>query len=128
MESGDKVRIDKWLWAVRLYKSRSMAIQACQAGHVKIGGQRVKASREVHLGEVIIALTGRIERTVKVVAVLERRIGASRVREFLEDLTPPEEYARAQAEALSAPVQYRKGFGRPTKKQRREMERFSNGE
>ena len=128
MESGDKVRIDKWLWAVRLYKSRSMAIQACQAGHVKIGGQRVKASREVHLGEVIIALTGRIERTVKVVAVLERRIGASRVSEFLEDLTPPEEYARARAEALSAPVQYRKGFGRPTKKQRREMERFSNGE
>jgi len=128
MESGDKVRIDKWLWAVRLYKSRSMAIQACQAGHVKIGGQRVKASREVHLREVIIALTGRIERTVKVVAVLERRIGASRVREFLEDLTPPEEYARVRAEALSAPVQYRKGFGRPTKKQRREMERFSNGE
>ena len=124
----ETVRIDKWLWAVRLYKSRSLAIHACQAGHVKIGGQRVKASREVHLGEVIIALTGRIERTVKVVAVLERRIGASRVSEFLEDLTPPEEYARARAEALSAPVQYRKGFGRPTKKQRREMERFSNGE
>jgi ribosome-associated heat shock protein Hsp15 len=121
MEAVESVRIDKWLWAVRLYKSRSLAIQACQAGHVKIGAQRVKPSREVHLGEVITALTGRIERTVKVLARLEQRVGAARVSEFLEDLTPPEEYARAQAEALETAVIYPKRLGRPTKKQRRQM-------
>ena len=103
-----------------------MAIQACQAGHVKIAGQRVKPSREVHLGEVITALTGHVERTVKVLAMLERRVGAARVGEFLEDLTPAEEYARARAEALKIPPQYRQGFGRPTKKQRRQMNRFLN--
>src|SRR5689334_2733895 len=119
MEATDKVRVDRWLWAVRLYKSRSLAIQACQAGRVKIGGQCVKPSREVRLGEVITAVTARIERTVKVLAMLQQRVGAARVSQFLEDLTPPEEYARARAEALNAPVQYRKGFGRPTKKQRR---------
>src|SRR5438045_7748418 len=124
MEGREKVRIDKWLWAVRLYKSRSMAIAACQAGHVKIAGQRVKPSREVHLGEIISARTGRVERTVKVLAMLEQRVGASRVSQFLEDLTPAEEYARARAEALSTPVPYHKGFGRPTKKQRRQMNQF----
>ena len=101
-----------------------MAIGACQAGHVKIAGQRVKPSRDVHVGEVITALTGRTERTVKVRALLEQRVGAARVAEFMEDLTPPEEYARARAEALAAPVQYRKGFGRPTKKQRRQIQRL----
>ena len=101
-----------------------MAIGACQAGHVKIAGQRVKPSRDVHVGEVITAFTGRTERTVKVRALLEQRVGAARVAEFMEDLTPPEEYARARAEALAAPVQYRKGFGRPTKKQRRQIQRL----
>jgi len=115
------VRIDKWLWAVRLYKSRSLAIQACQAGHVKIDGQRVKPSRDVRPGEVITALAGRVQRTVKVLASLERRVGASLVKDFLEDLTPPAEYARARAEAAHAPSRYHKGFGRPTKKQRRQL-------
>lgn len=128
MQPAESVRIDKWLWAVRLYKSRSLAIQACQAGHIKVGGQRVKASRDVHPGEVISALTGRIQRTVKVLALLGQRVGAPRVKDFLEDLTPPEEYARARAEALQAPVQYQRGFGRPTKKQRRQMEDFLSGQ
>ena len=125
MNAPGSVRIDKWLWAVRLYKSRSLAIQACQAGHVKIGGHRIKPSRDVRAGEIITALAGRVLRTVKVMALLEQRVGAAKVSEFLEDLTPPEEYARARAESLSAPVQHRKGFGRPTKRQRRQIERFA---
>ena len=128
MEATTSVRIDKWLWAVRLYKSRSLAIQACQAGHIKIAGQRVKPSRTVHPGEVITAVTGRIHRTVKVLAPLEQRVGAGLVKEFLEDLTPPEEYARARAEALQSPPQYPRGFGRPTKKQRRQIEAMQAGE
>src|SRR5213596_1216044 len=128
MDTSESVRIDKWLWAVRLYKSRSLAIQACQAGHVKIAGQRVKPSRDVRPGEVVTALTGHVQRTVRVLAVLEQRIGARRVPEFLEDQTPAEEYLRAREEARKAPLQYPKGFGRPTKKQRRQLEGFLGSE
>ncbi len=124
MQFTERVRIDKWLWAVRLYKSRSLATSACTAGHVKIEGQHVKPSRDVRVGEVISALTGHIHKTVKVRALLERRIGAKLVPEYLEDQTPPEEYARARAEAAEATVQFRKGLGRPTKKARRELEKL----
>jgi ribosome-associated heat shock protein Hsp15 len=122
MEVPSSVRIDKWLWAVRLYKSRSLATTACSAGHVKIEGQHAKPSREIHVGEVISALTGRVRRTVKVLALLDRRVGAKLVSGFLEDQTPPEEYARAREEASKAAIQFPKGFGRPTKKQRRQLE------
>ena len=124
MPTPGRVRIDKWLWAVRLYKSRSLAIEACGGGHVKIGGQSVKPSREVHPGEVITALSGRIQRTVKVLALLDRRLGAQAVKDYLEDLTPPEEYARARTEAAQEIPRFPKGFGRPTKKQRRQMLQF----
>jgi ribosome-associated heat shock protein Hsp15 len=123
-QKASRVRIDKWLWAARLFKSRSLASQACLAGQVKIGGQRVKPSREVHVGEIITALTGRIQRTVKVLGWLERRVGAAVASQAMEDLTPPEEYLRAREEAAHNPVPYHKGFGRPTKKQRRQMKDF----
>ena len=121
MHTSESVRVDKWLWAVRLYKSRSLAAQACHAGHVKIGGNTVKASREVRAGEQITVFAGRVLRTVKVLTLLDQRVGAKLVSQFLEDLTPPEEYARAREEAG---VRFPTGFGRPTKKQRRQMERF----
>jgi ribosome-associated heat shock protein Hsp15 len=121
---GESVRIDKWLWAVRLYRSRSLAAEACNAGHVKIGGNSAKPSRDVRAGEVISALTGRVLRTVKVLALLDRRVGAKVVSEFLEDMTPPEEYARAQAESRQVAIHFPKGFGRPTKKRRRDLEQF----
>jgi ribosome-associated heat shock protein Hsp15 len=124
MQAPQSVRIDKWLWAVRLYKSRSLATEACNAGHVKISGLSVKPSREVRVGDAITALTGRIHRTVKVLALLEQRVGAKLVSQFLEDLTSAEEYARARSEAQQAPIHFPKGFGRPTKKQRRQLERF----
>ncbi len=120
MESLARVRIDKWLWAVRLYRSRSLATAACQAGHVKIFGQSVKASREVQVGEVVHALAGRVQRVVKVVALLDERVGAKLVSLYSEDQTPPEEYARARQERQNA-LQLPQGFGRPTKKQRRQL-------
>ncbi len=116
------MRIDKWLWAVRLYKSRSLATSACTAGHVKISGQNVKPSREVHVGETISALVGHVHRTVKVLALLEQRVGAKLVSQFLEDQTPEAEYARAREQSERNAVRFPKGFGRPTKKQRRDME------
>src|SRR5689334_18788379 len=123
----EHVRIDKWLWAVRLYKSRSAAIEACNAGHVKIAEQSVKPSREVHVGEVISALTGRLNRTVQVLALLDRRVGAQLVSQYLEDKTPAAEYARAR-EAFEHTLRFPKGFGRPTKKQRRDFLRVKEVE
>jgi ribosome-associated heat shock protein Hsp15 len=115
------VRIDKWLWAVRLYPTRSLATVACNAGQVKVGGQRVKPSRNVHPGDLVTAFSGGVHRTVRVLALLHQRVGAKRVGQFLEDLTSPEAYARAREEA---PIQFPKGFGRPTKRDRRQLERL----
>ncbi len=124
MPVSESVRIDKWLWAVRLYKSRSLATEACHAGHVKIDGNRVKPSRDVRPGDQISVLAGRVLRKIKVLAPLDQRVGAKLVSQFLEDLTPPEEYARAREEALNDRARFPTGFGRPTKKQRRQLERF----
>jgi len=121
MQFLEHVRIDKWLWAVRLYRSRSQATVACHAGHVKIEGQSVKPSREVHIGEVVRARAGHLNRTVKVLALLEQRVGAKLVPQFLEDQTPPEEYVRAREEAAETASHFPKGFGRPTKKNRRDL-------
>ena len=122
MQPPAEVRIDKWLWAARLYRSRSAAAAACQGGHVKIDGQSVKPARNVRVGETITALTGRVNRTFKVLALLERRVGAKVVPQYLEDLTPPEEYARARQERGPALIQFPKGWGRPTKRVRRQWE------
>ena|SRR5437867_2407264 len=118
----DAVRIDKWLWCVRLYKSRTLATAACEAGKVTIGGQSVKASRAVRPGDVITAMTGDITRTVKVTHLLGQRIGAARVREFMEDLTPASEFEKPR-EPLPAGVRP-KGAGRPTKRDRRILQSF----
>lgn len=105
MQSPERVHIDKWLWAVRLYKSRSLAAEACHAGHVRLAGQRVKPSREIHRGEVITAFADRVHGTVKVLGLLEQRVGPKLVEQFLQDQTSPEEYARAREEAAQALIQ-----------------------
>lgn len=127
MQTQAAVRVDKWLWAVRLYKSRSLASEACNAGHVKIGGNRVKPSREVRAGDVITALAGRVQRTVKVIGTIDRRVGAKLVSQFLEDLTPPESYAAARDEARETFAHFPRGFVRPTRKQRGQLARLFGG-
>ena len=115
------MRIDKWLWAVRLYRTRSLATAACRAGVVKIDARPVKPSREVKLGELIVARTGDIHRSVKVLGLLEQRVGAQIVKTFAEDLTPPSEFTK-RADAPLPPLFHRpKGAGRPTKKDRRAL-------
>lgn len=119
-----EVRIDKWLWAVRLFKTRSLAAQACAAGHVQVNGQRVKPARSVHPGEQIEALVGEVRRTVRVRELLDRRVGASLVPQYLEDLTPAAERERARAPHLEPLFHRPKGTGRPTKRERRLLERM----
>ena len=119
-----EIRIDKWLWAVRLFKTRSLATAACAAGHVKVDGQPIKPARPVRVGEIISARAGNLHRTIKVTALLGRRVGAKLVPNYAEDLTPPEEYERVRelnANSRPALLNYPRGMGRPTKKQRRLM-------
>ncbi len=117
-----EVRIDKWLWAVRLYKSRSLATAACSAGKVRIGGAPLKPSRSVHVGDVITAAAGEITRTVRVRALLERRVGAKLVPEYMEDLTPASEFSKPREPDFRPLVWRPKGAGRPTKKDRRKLD------
>jgi ribosome-associated heat shock protein Hsp15 len=119
----EQVRIDKWLWAVRVYKTRTLAAEACRAGHVEISGQNVKASREVRINDIISARVGIILRTVKVIGLLERRVGPKLVDQYAEDLTPQSEYDKLKEQG-PRPVIYPKGFGRPTKKDRRVLDQF----
>lgn len=124
MEATSGVRADRWLWAVRLYKTRSLAGTACDAGHVKINGHPCKPARTVRVGDVLTALTGDIHRTVKVTGVLENRIGAKLVTKYLEDLTPASEYEKPRAKQIAPSGLRAKGAGRPTKKDRRRLGGF----
>ena len=120
MTPPESVRIDKWLWAVRIFKTRGLAAAACRAGHVTIADQPVKASRDVKPGDLIVAKTGEITRTTKVLALLAQRVGAQTVPQFAEDLTPPAEYQKPKEPVLAPLFSRPKGAGRPTKKDRRD--------
>ena len=120
----DGVRIDKWLWCVRLYKSRTLATEACEAGKVKISGHPAKPARGVKIGDIITAATGNVTRTVKVLQLLEQRVGAPKVSGFMEDLTPPEEFAKARETSAHVSGFRPKGAGRPTKRDRRILQGF----
>jgi ribosome-associated heat shock protein Hsp15 len=124
-QGAGPVRFDKWLWAARLFKTRAQAADACRQGHVSAGGQPVKPSRDVKVGEMVQIRTGGITRTVKVLQLLEHRVGAGLVKDYAEDHTPDSEYEKLRASRLE-PLFYRpKGAGRPTKKERRALDDFS---
>ena len=123
------VRIDKWLWAVRVFKTRSQATEACRAGSVKIDGVRVKASRHVQQDEMISARAGGITRIVKVLDYLDRRVSAKEAARFAEDLTPEENLVRPKSGVYLPPPFIRpKGVGRPTKKDRRQLDELNLNE
>src|SRR6267143_6335001 len=117
MQPGVQVRMDKWLWAVRLYKTRSVAASACTVGKVRIGGQTVKPARSVRVGEIIVAATSEIKRTIRVVSVIDRRVGAPEAVQWYEDLTPASEYAKPREPNFRTFMPRPKGAGRPTKKE-----------
>ena len=123
----DTVRIDRWLWAVRIYKTRSQAATACRLNQVKIAGQFAKPARPVSIGTTLQIDKDQMTRTVKVLALTEKRIGAKLIPEHVEDLTPEEELQRSSAarEQLRLNRVYQiRGEGLPSKKQRREIDKF----
>ncbi len=122
----DKVRIDKWLWSVRIFKSRTVATDACKSGHVKIEGANVKPSYLLQREEVVEVRKNGFNLKYKVVDLLEKRVGAPVAQQCYEDLTPAEERNKYNDWFIgkASPERRDRGAGRPTKKQRREIERF----
>ncbi|MDR0538780.1 MAG: RNA-binding S4 domain-containing protein [Tannerellaceae bacterium] len=119
-----EVRIDKWMWATRVFKTRTIAAEACKKGRITIGGATMKPSRMIKLGDVIQVRKPPVTYSFKVVGLVENRIAAKLVADYLENVTPPEEYAVLEMGRLSGFVDRAKGMGRPTKKERRELEAF----
>ncbi len=117
-------RIDKWLWAMRVFKTRTIATEACKKGRVSIGGVSVKPSRTVKPGDVIDVRKPPITYTFRVKAVTGNRLGARLVPEYLENITAPEQYELLEMTRISGFVDRRKGLGRPTKKEGRSLEKF----
>jgi ribosome-associated heat shock protein Hsp15 len=122
----ENVRADKWLWAVRVYKTRSLATEACKAGRIRIDGQVVKASREIRIKDEVSIHLGIYTKTVRVTALLHHRVSAALVPGFLEDLTPQAEYDKLLVQKEMKPEFRPRGIGRPTKKHRRLIDRLKN--
>lgn len=120
MDSPASCRVDAWLWAVRVVKTRSAATAACRAGHVKVGGERVKAAQAVRPGDEVRVRLGGVERVLVVRQCLVKRVGAPAAALAMTDLTPP---PPPREEVAAVPVRER-GAGRPTKRERRELERL----
>lgn len=120
----DDPRLDKWLWSVRVFKTRPLATAACRAGHVMINDLEAKPGRDVHVGETITVRVGVITRTLKVTGMPRSRLAAKQLPEYMTDLTPAAEYERAKQAGIEHMLARERGQGRPTKKDRREMGRL----
>lgn len=118
----DEVRIDKYLWSIRVYKTRSEATDACKGGKVRINGGYTKPSKTVKVGDMIVARKGAVTYTYKVLQLVDKRQGAKLVPVYAENLTPPEEIAKLRAPVETFFLKRDRGAGRPTKKDRRQMD------
>jgi ribosome-associated heat shock protein Hsp15 len=119
------VRIDKWLWAVRVFKTRSMATEACKLGRVTIEGMNVKPSHIIKVGDKISVRKPPITFTFEVLALLDNRVGAKLVPNYLKNVTTPDQYELLEMARIGGFVKRQKGLGRPTKKDGREMKEFT---
>ena len=120
----ESVRIDKWLWAVRIFKTRSKATEACRKGRVEMDELPVKPSREVRQGDIVKIKLAPITKTFKVLGVLEKRVSAKLADDYVNDLTPPDELEILKVQKEMNWLGRDKGTGRPTKKERRDLDDF----
>ena len=121
----ETVRIDKWLWAVRVFKTRTIAAEACKKGRVYVDNNSVKPARMVKIGDVVQVKKPPVTYSFKVIDISQKRMGAKLVPNFMENVTPPEEYEILEMNKLSGFVDRQRGTGRPTKKDRRDLEQFT---
>ena len=122
----NEVRIDKWMWATRIFKTRTIAAEACKKNRVMINGVNGKPSRMIKVGEVIQVRKPPITFSFKVLDLTERRMGAKLVPDYLENVTTPDQYEILEMNRISGFVDRARGLGRPTKKDRRELEQFTD--
>ena len=118
----EEVRIDKYLWSIRVYKTRTDATDACKGGKVRVNGADTKPSKSVKVGDVIVARKGAVTYTYKVLELIDKRQGAKLVPRYAENLTPQEELDKLRAPVETFFLKRDRGAGRPTKKDRRQME------
>ncbi|MBD5267874.1 MAG: RNA-binding S4 domain-containing protein [Bacteroides sp.] len=119
-----EVRIDKWLWAVRIFKTRTIATEACKKGRVMIGDTPVKPSRTIKVDDIIKVRKPPVTYSFRVKALTENRLGAKLVPDYMENITPKSELDLLEIVKISGFVDRRKGLGRPTKREGRELSRF----
>ena len=117
-------RVDKYLFAMRIYKTRSIAADACKSGRVKMDGVELKPSRTFHVGDVFTVRKGPVTYTYKIHALSGNRLGAKLVPDYLQDITPPEQLEILELARMAAQSGRDRGTGRPTKKDRRDIETF----
>ena len=125
LTSNKGARIDKWLWAARIFKTRSIASQACKKGQVSLRGTQLKPSRMVRVGDVISVRKPPITYSFKILQAIENRVGAKLIPEVLENVTSPEQYELLEMSKISGFVDRARGTGRPTKKERRSLDAFA---
>ena len=120
----ESARLDKWLWAARIFKTRSMAADACKNGRVTVGGANAKPSRTVKAGETISVKKPPITYSFKILNAIETRVGAKLIPQVYEDVTDPKQYELLEMTCISGFIDRARGMGRPTKKDRRAMDAF----
>lgn len=119
-----EARLDKWLWSVRIFKTRTIAAEACKKGRISINGTVAKPSKTVKDGDTVQVRKAPVTYTFRVLKAIENRVGAKLVPDMMENLTPPDQYELLEMNRISGFVKRAAGLGRPTKKERRDMEDF----
>ncbi|GHT59987.1 heat-shock protein Hsp15 [Bacteroidia bacterium] len=120
-----EVRIDKWLWATRIFKTRTIALEACKKNRIMVNNALAKPSRMIRIGDVISVRKPPVTYSFKVLGLTSNRVGAKLVPEYFENITPPEQYEILNLQKINGFVDRAKGTGRPTKKERRNLDEFS---
>jgi ribosome-associated heat shock protein Hsp15 len=123
---SEVARIDKWLWAARIFKTRSIAADACKNGRIKIGDMNVKPSHTIKVGEVVSVKKPPVVYLFKVLKAIEQRVGAKLLPEIYENVTDPKQYELLEMSRISGFVDRARGTGRPTKKERRALDAFAS--
>lgn len=123
---GETARIDKWLWAARIYKTRSQAVDAIKNSRITVNGGDVKPSRTIKGGDVVAVRKSPITYSFKVIACIESRVGAKLLPQVYENVTAAEEYEKLEMSRISGFVDRQRGTGRPTKKERRQLDAFND--
>lgn len=125
MNPTGEARLDKWLWAARIFKTRSLAADACKNGRVVINGAQAKPARTVKPGDEVSVRKPPVTYTFRVLQTIEKRVGAKLLPDVLENITPPEQYELLEMSHISGFVNRARGTGRPTKKERRDLDEFT---